>query len=160
MFYEAVSNPSPARLEITRTSINSCGKPHPLSTRKIKSYSQGLDHVTRSFDDLLAKFGDLVPGPGRPSPAERSDPSDLSTEDIKVQSVCFNTLQNVIGIEIEWVSSLALHLELDSGKKTLKLYQNPSFCLMMASGKKACLLSRLVEPLRLIEVIFLTLRTA
>ena len=150
MFYDAVSDPSPASLEITRISINSCGGPHPLTTRKMKSYSQGLDHVTRSFDDLLAKFGDLVPGPARPNPAERSDPSDLSTEDIKVQSVCFNTLLNVIGIEIEWVSSLALHLELDSGKKTLKLFRNPSFCLMMAAGKKACLLSRLVKTLSLI----------
>lgn len=145
MFYEAVCKPSPARLEITRLSINSCGRPHPLTTRKMKSYSQGLDHVTRPFDDLLGKFGDLIPGPGRPSSAERSDSSDLPTEDIKVQSVCFNTLQNVIGINIEWVSSLALHLELDSGKKTLKLFQNPSFCLMMASGSKTCLLSRLIN---------------
>jgi len=145
MFYEAVCDPSPARLEITRTSIDSCGRPHPLTTRKMRSYSQGLDHVTRSFDDFLGKFGDLVPGPGRPGPTERSDSSDLATEDIKVQSVCFNTLQNVIGIDIEWTSSLALHLELDSGKKTLKLFQNPSFCLMMASAKKACLLSRLIN---------------
>jgi len=43
------------------------------------------------------------------------------------------------------VSSLALHLELDSGKKTLKVFQYPSFCRMMTIERKDNLLSRLLN---------------
>jgi uncharacterized membrane protein YqjE len=135
MLYEAVCKPDADKLEVTKTS----------TTRKIYTYSQGLDHVDRPFDYLLSNFGDLIPGPRILTSAERGDSSDLPTEDIKVQSVCFNTLHSVVGIKIEWVSSLALHLEIDSGKKTLKLFQYPSFCRMMASERKNGLLSRLIN---------------
>lgn len=59
--------------------------------------------------------------------------------------MCFNTLQSLAGLKIEWVTSLALHLELDSGKKTLKLFQFPSFCRMMAVERKSNILSRLLN---------------
>jgi hypothetical protein len=145
MLYEAVCKPDADKLEVTRSSTSSCGRRNSLTTRKIYTYSQGFDHVDRPFDYLLRNFGDLIPGPRILSSAERGDSSDLPTEDIKVQSVCFNTLHSVVGIKIEWVSSLALHLEIDSGKKTLKLFQYPSFCRMMASERKNGLLSRLAS---------------
>lgn len=145
MLYEAVCKPDADKLEVTKTSTSSGGRRNSITTRKIYNSSQGFDHVDRPFGYLLSNFGDLIPGPRILTPAERCDFSDLPTEVIKVQSVCFNTLHSVVGVKIEWVSSLALHLEIDSGKRTLKLFQYPSFCRMMASERKNGLLSRLAE---------------
>lgn len=142
MLYEAVSRPEADRLELAKTTTGSCGRRNPLTTRKIWSHSQSFDYIDRPLDYLLGKFGDLIPGPKSPSPAERSDSVDLTTEAINVSTLCFNTLHSVVELKIEWVSSHAMHLELDSGKKTLKMFQYPSFCRMMAAEEKNGLLSR------------------
>src|SRR5277367_3949633 len=61
---------------------------------------------------------------------------------ILIPDVCFNTLQGLADVRIEWVTSLALHLEVDSSKKTLKLFQFPSFCRMMSVERETHILSR------------------
>jgi len=48
-------------------------------------------------------------------------------------------------LKIEWVTSLSLHLELDSGKKTLKMFQFPSLCRLMVVDKRSHILSRLLN---------------
>jgi len=67
------------------------------------------------------------------------------SEVIMVHSICFNFLHQIAGLRIEWVSSLTLHLELDSERKTLKLFQYPSFCRMMMRDHKNHVLSRLLN---------------
>ncbi|KAH7407371.1 hypothetical protein BKA64DRAFT_413789 [Cadophora sp. MPI-SDFR-AT-0126] len=142
MIFESVSKPEADKLEITRTSTASTGKTNPLTTRKIRSHSQGFDHVDRSLDYLLSKFGDLIPGPRTSSPAELSETAEPASEAINVQTLCFHTLHSVVEVKIEWVTSHALHLEFDSGKKTLKLFQYPSFARLMTEAKKNGLLSK------------------
>lgn len=142
MLFEAVNKPEADKLEITRTSTSSSGRRNPLTTRKIRSHSQGFDHVDRSLDYLLSKFGELIPGYKISSPAELSDTIELASEAIIVQTLCFHTLNSVVEVKIEWVTSHALHLEFDSGKKTLKLFQYPSFARIMAEAEKNGLLSK------------------
>jgi len=135
MLYDAEPHPSPDKLEVTKTSRNMSGRGNPLHTRKYYNYKQGFDHIDGPLYRLISKFGDLIPEGPVPLPYHRS------SESIKVKSVCFDTLRTLADLRIEWVTSLALHLELDSSRKTLKLFQFPSYCSMMLAGK-ANVLSR------------------
>jgi hypothetical protein len=136
MLYEAVTHPRLDKLEVTQTSTNFFGMEEFLATRKYFNFRQGFDHIDAPIYTSLGDFGPLIPG-------VRSG-SNNSIQDgiITVQDVCFNSLQQFAGLSIEWVSSLALHLELDSGKKTLKLFQFPSFCRMMIVDKNHNILTR------------------
>jgi hypothetical protein len=142
MLYEAVSHPKADKLEVTKTSTSSSGYRNPLVTKKYNNYKQGFDYIDLPLYSLLGRFGDLIPETGVIQSQEQGFSGTRSTEVITVQSVSFNTLQHLAELKIEWVTSLALHLELDSGKKTLKLFQFPSFCRMMAVERKNNIMSR------------------
>lgn len=45
--------------------------------------------------------------------------------------VCYGAVRLTAGLEIEWVDSLSLHLDLDASRRTLKLFRFPSYCRMM-----------------------------
>jgi hypothetical protein len=140
MLYEAVPNPAANKLEVIKTSTTSSGHRNSLTTRKYYSYKQNFDYIDSPLYKLLGKFGQLIP---QSRPHSISEPgSPQLTEVIAVKDVCFHTLQGFAGFKIEWVTSLALHLEMDSSKKTLKLFQFPSFCRMMSVKRETHILSR------------------
>jgi hypothetical protein len=66
-------------------------------------------------------------------------------DSLYVSSVCFQALHDFAELKIEWVTSLALHLELDSSKKTLKVFQFPSYCRLMTVERSSNILSRLLN---------------
>jgi len=141
MLYEPVINPKGDKLEVIKTSTSSFGYHNPMNTKKYHSYTQNFDHIDLPLFTLISIFGDLIPGPRNILP---HDPAFMKgpVEILKVPDICFYTLQHVAGLKIEWVTSLELHLELDTGKKTLKLFQSPSFCRMLRSAGKRHILSR------------------
>ena len=142
MLYEAVGNPKADKLEVTKTTTSSSGRRNALATEKYCTFRQGFEYIDLPFYSMLGRFGDLVPGT-KMSLCLEQDLSGCPTRNmIMVQSVCFNTLYTLAELRIEWVSSLALHLELDSGRKTLKLFQYPSYCRIMAAEKRKNLISR------------------
>jgi len=134
MLYEAVIDPKPGKLEVIKTSTSASGYHNPLITRKYNNFKQGFDHIDSPFYSLLADFGDLIPEP------RSHRVQDATNAIICAQTVAFHTLQES-DIRIEWVTSLNLHLEFDSGHKTLKLFQCPSFCRLMIVDRN--ILSRL-----------------
>jgi len=137
MFYDAVSHPKTDKLEVTKTSTSISGCRNPLITKKYCTFKQGFDYIDLPIYTLLGRFGDLIPE-ARP---HQGSPLEV----VMVQSVCYNTLQYLAELKIEWVTSLTLHLELDSGKRTLKLFQFPSFCRMMYVEGKSHIMSRLLN---------------
>jgi hypothetical protein len=142
MLYQAVPHPQATKLEVTKESTSFSGCQSPLVTRKYKYFKQGFDFIDQPLHCLLGNYGDLIP---RTHQVQNSDAGLIgghSVEYIIAQSVCFYTMQDLADLKIEWVTSLALHLELDSGKKTLKLFQFPSFCRLMHVERKANILSR------------------
>jgi hypothetical protein len=145
MLFEAVAHPKADKLEVTKTSTSSCGKLLDLDTRKFYSFRQSFEYNEFPLYNLIGRFGDLIPEAKMHSSHHRGVALEPSNDVILVQSVCFQTLQQYAELKIEWVSSLALHLELDSGKKTLKLFQFPSFCRMMSVQKRNGILSRYAE---------------
>jgi hypothetical protein len=142
MLYEAVPDPAVNKLQVvkTSTSMTSSGYRNSLITRKYCSYKQNFDYVDTPLFEMLGRFGDLIPysKPYTINGLGSVPPSEVIT----VKHVCFDTLQNLAGMNIEWVTSLALHLEMDSSKKTLKLFQFPSFCRMMVVERENHILSR------------------
>jgi hypothetical protein len=139
MLYEASPYPAPDQLELTTMSTSSMGTQNSSKSRKYRCSRQGFDHVDRAMHTMLSHFGNLIPGPRMQSVLRVENPV---REVIKAQCVCFATLQQLANLRIIWVSSLALHLELDSNKKTLKLFRYPSFCRMMTVERKSNLLTR------------------
>jgi hypothetical protein len=140
MLYEAVADPAVKKFEVIRTSTTSSGYCNSLTTKKYNSYKQNFDYIDSPLYELLGKFGELIP---QSRPYSFNEPeSPWLTEVISVKNVCFNTLQGFADLKIEWVTSLALHLEMDSSKKTLKLFQFPSFCRMMSVERETHILSR------------------
>ena len=136
MFYEAVPHPGADSLEVKKTSTNSSGLRNALVTRKYSSYRQSFEHIAHPLDIMLGHFGCLIPMPRIHPLHPQWLSGNQQSEVIMVQSICFNTLQQISGLNIEWVSSLTLHLELDRKRKTLKLFQYPSFCRMMMIDRK------------------------
>lgn len=145
MLYEAVSHPKPDKLEVRKTSTSSSGQRNDLVTRKYLSFGLGFEYIDVPLYTMLGKFGYLIPMARIHSIRQPGFSHHGQSGIVQVHSVCFDTLHQIAGLKIEWVSSLALHLELDSGKKTLKLFQFPSFCRMMMVDRKKHLLSRLLN---------------
>ncbi|KAH8602771.1 hypothetical protein B0O99DRAFT_9013 [Bisporella sp. PMI_857] len=127
MLYEAVTHPKPDKLEVTKTSTSTSGYRNTLVTRKYTSFKQSFEHIDIPFYSLLRHFGDLIPDPR----TSWRSLGDQENDVVYAKLVCFAALQQSTGVNIEWVSSLALHLELDSGNNTLKLFRYPSFCRIM-----------------------------
>ena len=140
MLYEAVPDPAVNKLEVVNKSTTSSGYRNSLSTKKYSSYKQNFDYIDSPIYELLGRFGKLIPQ-SRPhfiNEVGLSRPPEV----IAVKDVCFDTLQGLADFKIEWVTSLSLHLEMDSSKKTLKLFQFPSFCRMMSVASETHILSR------------------
>jgi hypothetical protein len=136
MFYEVVPNPSADRLEVEATSTCSSGLRNAIVTRKFSSYRQSFDRIAQPLEIMLGDFGCLIPMPGIHPLHPQWLHGNQQSEDVMVQSICFKTLQQIAGLRIELVSSLNLHLELDSERKTLKVFKYPSFCRMMTIDRK------------------------
>lgn len=136
-------------------------------SRIINSYDQTIDNKDLALGMLLRGFGKLIPVKGSTISqagtehlSERGDKKDW----IEVSSICYNTLNRVCSIEIEWVDCLSLHLEFDSQTKTLKLFRFPSLCLLMrchsdqnlSSNSYSSLMSRYVCSLNQIRPIVIS----
>jgi hypothetical protein len=142
MLYEAYVNPSQDSLQVSKTSMSTMGCRNTLSTRKFSMYAQSFQYIDVPLHNLLTRFGDLIPDLGTISAQEKWYTGDRATESIIPQHVCWYTLQKVAELRIEWVSAISLHLELDSGKRTLKLFRYPSYARMMSCNRKGNLLSQ------------------
>ena len=142
MLYDAVTFPKAGKLEVTKLCTSSSGRRDPINSKEYFSFKQGFDYIDVPIYFLLGRFGYLIPDLSSYMSLQLGSSVGRPCEVIKVQSVCFETLRNVAGLKIVWVSSLALHLELDGGNKTLKLFQFPSFCRIMSEDRKNHILAR------------------
>lgn len=95
-----------------------------LNTRTITKFSIDFDYIDQPFAALLRQFGTLMP-------QIDVDTRTHEPELITVAYICYAMLEKAVGIKIEWVNSLSLHLEFDSQQRVLKIFRFPSFCLLM-----------------------------
>jgi hypothetical protein len=131
--------------------------PHPCPARfKLQILVPGVksrqilerEQYFGNYDDplcvMLNKFGKIIPIRSQDDMSrdgwEVAEPLEL----IFVRFVCFQSLQKVASIEIEWVDVLSLHLEFNSVTRRLKVFRFPSFCRLMYSGGHRSIVSRYV----------------
>lgn len=108
------------------------------------SFSQTLkdnDHIDQPLPVLLGSFGKLIPQRQRKWVVGNMTPASVREgheEDwIELSLLCFHALNKVANVKIEWVDSLALHLEFDNKTKVLKVFRLPSLCLLMCYCEKS-----------------------
>jgi hypothetical protein len=103
-----------------------------MSTETFKTNSKKLSEVSQiPIFQLLQHFGCLLPIPI--VPVGRSTALDLFSDQLVVSYLNFQTLSEIAGIKIEFVSCISLHLELDEESGSLLFFQFPSSCMVMGS---------------------------
>jgi hypothetical protein len=141
MLYDPRIDCKPKKLQIAKTATNSLGHRVNLSTQIFETHSQDFEYVDMPIYIMLGRFGKVLPDQRDTTPQGNSN-SGLSSGWIVTPYVCYQTLRKVCRIEIEWVDSVAMHLELDGSRRALKIFRFPSFCRIMYRRRQRGLLSQ------------------
>ena len=80
---------------------------------------------------FLRHFGNLLPARRRDSVLEASQRDKIASSWSPISPTKFNiqVLSTFLRIRIQWVDTLALHLDYDQTTRTLSLFRYPSFCV-------------------------------
>ena len=127
LLYDPVLDPEDGALQIL------CPENVPARMSKNDtwtSYSRDMSHVNQPIVTLLRQFGGVKgPIPWTVFNEVETTSSLKSSPDPLISSnLSYFTLKRVAKIEIEWVSSVCLHLEFNMRRKMLKLFRFPSLC--------------------------------
>lgn len=95
--------------------------------RDISSSQQDIKNCSDPLHSLLAQFGDLIPR----IEVDAEDAPSMDQDYINIAYINFYTLKHVAKLEIEWVNTMNLHLQLDKRKRTLRLYRFPALCHLL-----------------------------
>jgi hypothetical protein len=129
LLYEVPLQQHRHKLQIKARLTTSAYSTGNLNSINFEEHCQGFEYVDKPFFKLLSQFGDVIP---EVKPEVSRRPSLLPpSENIHVQLVCYGTAFHITRLDIEWVDSLNQHLVLDASRRTLKLFQYPSYCRMM-----------------------------
>ena len=127
LFYDPVLDPEDGVLEILR--------PEKAQARVSRndtwtSYSRDMSQVDQPIVTLLRQFG----GVKGPIPWTIFNEVEITSslksplDPLVSSNLSYFTLKRVANIDIEWVSSVCLHLEFNMRRKVLKLFRFPSLC--------------------------------
>ena len=126
-FYDPVLDPEDGVLQIR------CPEKAPARVSRNDtwtSYSQDMSHIDQPIVTLLRQFG----GVKGPIPWTVFNETEISSslkspfDPLISSNLSYFTLKRVANIDIEWVSSVCLHLEFNMRRKILKLFRFPSLC--------------------------------
>lgn len=109
--------------------------------RVLSNFSQNIAKSEEQFHSLLGHFGELLP--------EAEDMSSktlplggVTDNHLNIAYISFYGLKSVAKLNIEWVNTMNLHLQLDQRKRILRLYRFPAFCRLLWRDDESCLLQR------------------
>ncbi|KAH8892740.1 hypothetical protein GQ53DRAFT_840594 [Thozetella sp. PMI_491] len=100
--------------------------------------------------DTLCRYGGgRLPVP-KHALVKNSEPrrSFLESDHISCTNLSYYTLSKLVGITIDWTSSLCEHLDFDATTQTLKLFRYPSLCAAMAAENDKTFLCRFLRNCR------------
>lgn len=107
------------------------------------SLKQSHSACKRNIHEFLLGFGVLLPPRNFNNPESEEDKAAF--QDLRTAApASFNAhlLVSIGGIKIEWVDSLACHLEFNKSSNTLFLFRYPSFCMANLQSSKSAMLPR------------------
>ncbi|EHK20634.1 uncharacterized protein TRIVIDRAFT_69156 [Trichoderma virens Gv29-8] len=97
--------------------------------------------VSRPLDELLRKFGELLPirDIGRNEPVSQINAQAATPTRLEVSHMNVATLKDMANMQIIWVDSLSEHLEFDPAQPSLSLFKCPSFCRIQKQSDESTL---------------------
>ncbi|PVH73593.1 hypothetical protein DL98DRAFT_606951 [Cadophora sp. DSE1049] len=127
---------------INSSNVQRYGSPDNLTIQR------GFDYVDQPVYILLDKFGSLIPQVNSCSDLEKDLIGYPAREMIDTRLLRPNTLLEADKLKIEWMSSLAFHLQFNADAGVLRVFKFPSFCELMLADQESPLLSRLFKDHR------------
>jgi hypothetical protein len=109
----------------------------------IRQFCVTITDGNRPLQQLLGRFGSLLP---RPECVRRSDATgglESGSECLIASYISFHSLQQVLGVKLEWVDVLNQHLEFDQSTGALRVFRLPSMCRLMYRDVEGTLLNEL-----------------
>lgn len=116
--FDPVARPPPRTLDV-------CAESHDCFEQPSQNIAVLQDPITL----ILHGFGKVLPW--------RQDHTDHGTEDLDARTLNTAVIFQLAKIEIEWVSSIGVHFELDMERRKLKLFRLPSLCLTILKQEGA-----------------------
>ena len=110
---------------------------HLLLSESIQAYSHPVSRLEHlELHEVLNSFGNLIPGSTADSNLANSDSfvDDIS-EQLMISYINLHTLIHIGKLEIIFVDSLSLHLELDEKHRTLSIFRFPAYCYLLCSDE-------------------------
>ena len=136
--YDPILAPARGKLQISTDNKRRGSRRPGLGVR---THEQDFARAKAPLRTLLLGFGAIIPQIDR----QKLDDMRTSREPEYLTNAYLNyyTLSQVCKLEIEWVDSLNLHLDLVQGSRKLRLFRFPSFCQTVWSAQDGeCFLSR------------------
>jgi hypothetical protein len=105
----------------------------PQSGLVFDMYKVSAELSDRPMSVLLKAFGHLLPARSPNSRYVASEAGSIASlwRPLNPEETNAYLLHVLLGVQIRWVDTLALHLDYDKSTKTLSLFRYPSFCLEM-----------------------------
>jgi hypothetical protein len=97
-------------------------------------YSVDINKAEDQFHTMLRQFGPLIPEAEetRSSAVSLTGPgAHYDNNHLNLAYLNYHGLKLVAGVQIEWVNTMNLHLQLDEHNRILRLYRFPAFCRLL-----------------------------
>jgi hypothetical protein len=132
MLYTAADNPIPGKFQliVSNSGLGVRSRYQQSSTWHQLEYDITDTSIEKDLDHLLAHFGNPVLQRCYPPTETRRD---LYEDMLIASNLNYHTLSKIGHLEIEWVDTLSLHLELHERSSKLRLFAFPSFCAMLCA---------------------------
>ena len=103
-------------------------------TFEVNNYNYNL--AGQEPASFLRHFGNLLPARRLDSILEAGQKGEIASSWSLISPTNFNiqVLSNVLRLRVQWVDTLALHLDYDQTTRTLSLFRYPSFCVNECSN--------------------------
>lgn len=109
---------------------------------------QDIEKCRDPLHALLAQFGEVMPK----VEVDQDYLASVDIDHINIAYVNFYTLKHVAKLDIEWVNTLNLHLQLDKRRGVLRLFRFPAFCRLAWTETEDSFMSQLFADHRRSQV--------
>ena len=140
--FDPSPTPSPASLELCKAGHISRRR-RLVRQRVIRQSSIPVSEARQPVHRLLRRFGSLLPEVLCVRRSEMAGGPEAGPECIIASYVSFHSIEQVLNVSLEWVSTLNQHLEFDQSQRILRVFRLPSLCRLMYRDAEGMLLSGL-----------------
>jgi hypothetical protein len=137
-------SPDPSNTHLYLRKMDSVSRRRRLVRKTVIRQSRvNIGDGNRPLQQLLDRFGSLLPQPECVRRSEAAGGLECGSECLIASYISFHSLRQVLGVKLEWVDVLNQHLEFDQGRGVLRVFRLPSICRLMYRDVEGTLLNQL-----------------